>query len=175
MKSPDDELLARRREYKKLLLANHDALEARAYIRRAASFEARESLTDDGRVALAAFTAAFVIAYGRCFASSLDQRRRLPTFGDRFEGVISELQLTLHKRLGALRDQEFAHSDADVSDIHVSDMKGAFLAPVGRILRIHSLSREDLVEAVTLTDTLATFVTAELVRLQGELAGTGEF
>ena len=170
-----EETEERRRAFQKLLLANQDALEAREYVRRAAAFRQRGSLTPEDKVALAAFVAAVVVAYGRCFVSSLSKRTNLPGFTERFLNTLSPAERTLHGRLLELRHQEFAHSDADAAAINVGVAEGPWLVPISRILRIHSLEPEQVADAARLVDKLIAFVTEELVLLQTTLAPAGSF
>jgi len=164
-----------RRSYKKLLLANQDAFEAREYVLRAAAFGERETLAQQEKVALAAFVAAFVVAYGRCFVSSRSKKNNLPSFAERFVSTLSPAEKTLHRRVRDLRDQEFAHSDADVADISVGTWNGHSLVPTSRILRLYSLGRDELASAAALVEKVIAFVTQELVLLQGALAQSGRF
>lgn len=165
----------KRRRYKRLLLATEDALEARAFVHQARALLAAAALSRDDRVTLAALVDAFVIAYGRCFASSRGGKKSLPRIESEFRESLEPADAHFHDRLIRLRNQEFAHSDADVADIKVEISDPSTLVPTSRILRRYSLQAEELENAADLVTHLIIFLTQGLVALQNDLVPAGPF
>jgi hypothetical protein len=171
----DSRVVSERLLYKRLVLASHDLDEAREYLRSVAAFASSPSGDRTDRAIVSALVTSFVVSYGRCFVGSELGEKELPRVPERGRRKLSVDERSLHDRLIALRNREFAHSDAEVADIRVGVTPSGTLVPTSRVLRRYSLSDNDLAAAGSPVRKMSAFVTDELIRLQDRLAPYGEF
>lgn len=168
-----ERIASMRGRYCRLVVANHDLLEARAYLLDLSSFDGGSARASSLKSAL---LTAFVVSYGRCFTESqwtLDKKAVLLPAAATKDFSAGEQQL--HKRLVALRMQEFAHSDVTAADVSVAVGEHATLIPVSRVMRHYSLRAADFALSEAMISKLVSYVTAELIALQAMLAPHGEF
>jgi hypothetical protein len=168
-----ERLEATRGRYCRILVANHDVLEARGYVR-----ELLQTLQADQRPSPigSALLTAFVISYGRCFTQSeWSPEKKAVLLPDSAIAEFTDEERALHKRVVSLRMQEFAHSDVTAADVSVSAYGDSTLVPTSRVMRHYSLDRSDVELASVMLEKLVLYVTRELIRLQQQLAPHGSW
>jgi hypothetical protein len=159
---------AERGLYKRVVIASHDLADARACLNRLLG------LNGERRASL---TAALVLAYGRCCAPSRSTAGVPAAVPGSYRMSLDVSQRGLHDRLLALRDEQYAHSDADAASVRVSvlapDIAPA-LMPVSNRLRMPFSDRQ-LAEIGGLLSSLHVYLYDQMVRLNTFLGQHGDF
>lgn len=161
-------LSADRALYKRLIISFFDLHEARDFLHELRS----EKNPDAGgrrNVARHALMTAFVVAYGRPFSNNRPVELVRPDLPASFLKDLSTEQKRLHLRLLELRNQEFAHSDPERSNVQVGIGTGPggvpFASPVSDEVRI-GLNELELAQVEALLTGIISNLHDELLRLQ---------
>jgi hypothetical protein len=162
-------LVADRALYKRVVISFFDLHEARSFLQELLRDPDFPEVVHRRSVVQRALMTAFVTAYARPFSDNEQGELVRPNLPASVLRGLSIEQKQVHKRLLTMRNQEFAHSDPDRSNVQVGIGRGPgglpFASPISDEVRVGPSVAELRIAETALT-VIITKVHDELNRLQ---------
>ncbi len=109
-----------KRLYKRLLHSHHDLIHAQDCAHQILRRKLHDAPPGDDRALLKCLNTALVVSYWRPFSGNRDSTDVVANLPDTYLRVFTVEERKLHDRIGAYRDQDLAHSDAESRSIRVT-------------------------------------------------------